>query len=527
MNFSATCPGLLELLHIEARLLGCIDDDCFALGNQFSGIINLISDVNWDDNCPMLVGMDNVTIVDHHACNVHLAGIVGHMHMGMAWTNHASQKLKTVSDIRQIANTAVCDTSKSAEAFVDVRINFTPQGPKARNGVQILNDANGWLRAIGDVAVVTDTFGGRPFWRHGTTPFHRADCPCPCIAHYRRQFRARAKEVFNCKAFGAALRHHNFKGIADGGCVDGAKFGEHRRIYCFCAHDGQIMGEQANWGKPWIGRILRQGHILHAGQKGAAKKMADIDFGRTAADYAAHRQGFPAELYDRLERDFALGSGLRALDLGTGTGAVARNLAARGLEVDAIDPSDALRSEAQRLDLEANVEVRYRAGTAEDTGFEDGLFDFVFAGQCWHWFDRPAAAAEAHRVLKPGGRIVICHFDWIPLPGNVVDATERLILAHNPDWAGARGIGLYPRWFRDLSSVGFDALESFSFDNNAIYSHEAWRGRVRASAGIAASLEIEDVAKFDQALADMLRREFPDDPLLVHHRTFALVGVRM
>ena len=66
-------------------------------------------------------------------------------------------------------------------------------------------------------------------------------------------------------------------------------------------------------------------------------------------------------------------------------------------------------------------------------------------------------------------------------------------------------------------------IETFSFDTDVYYSHEAWRGRVRARAGVAASLSPEAVAAFDEALGQLLRQRFPSDPLAVHHRVFALV----
>ena len=54
------------------------------------------------------------------------------------------------------------------------------------------------------------------------------------------------------------------------------------------------------------------------------------DFGKTAADYGKHRAGFPAELFDRLAALGIVQAGMRTLDLGTGTGTVARSLAQRG-----------------------------------------------------------------------------------------------------------------------------------------------------------------------------------------------------
>jgi hypothetical protein len=106
----------------------------------------------------------------------------------------------------------------------------------------------------------------------------------------------------------------------------------------------------------------------------------------------------------------------------------------------------------------------------------------------------------------------------------VVEATEALIVAHNPKWKLGGGNGIYGQWFADLSNAGFRGLESFSFDVAQPYSHEAWRGRIRASAGVAASLDKEAVARFDAEHAAMLEERFPEPHLRVPHRVFALLG---
>ena len=248
-----------------------------------------------------------------------------------------------------------------------------------------------------------------------------------------------------------------------------------------------------------------------------------VDFGRTAQDYARHRQGFPERLFERLSTmDVGL-PGQRLLDLGTGTGTLGRGFARRGCIITGLDPAASLMEEARRLDKEAGVSVDYVVGRAEETGLPDGSFDVVSAGQCWHWFDRPRAAREAYRLLRTGGRLVIAHYDWLPLPGTVVEATEQLILRHNPAWRGGGGTGVYPHWPTDVAVAGFHDVEIFTFDEPAIYSREAWRGRIRASAGIAASLPPEQVEAFDRELADLLAERFPEDPLTTPHRVFALV----
>ncbi|MGB8908179.1 MAG: methyltransferase domain-containing protein [Candidatus Cybelea sp.] len=249
-----------------------------------------------------------------------------------------------------------------------------------------------------------------------------------------------------------------------------------------------------------------------------------VDFGKTAGDYARHRAGFPDAFFDRLFAMNAVRPNDRALDLGTGTGTLARGFALRGCDVVGLDRSAALLDCARELDSRAGNAVRYVEGLAEELPFGDASFEMVCAGQCWHWFDRAAAAAQAHRVLVPGGRLILAHFDWIAQAGNVVEATERLIERHNPEWKMGGGNGIHAYELADADRAGFSDIESFSFDVAVAYTHEAWRGRIRASAGVAASLPPNAVGAFDSDLGALLRSDFPSAVLAVPHRVWAVIA---
>jgi SAM-dependent methyltransferase len=249
------------------------------------------------------------------------------------------------------------------------------------------------------------------------------------------------------------------------------------------------------------------------------------DFGLAAADYATHRAGFPDSFFARL-RDRGIGvPGQRLADLGTGTGTLARGFAAAGCSAIGIDPSEPMISEARRLAETSGLTAEFRIGTAESTGLESDAFDVVTAGQCWHWFDRCAAADEASRLLKPEGTLVIAHFDWLPLPGNVVEATEKLIEAHNPDWRLGGGVGMYPQWLAGLSEAGYHAIETWSYDVDVPYTPESWRGRIRASAGVGASLAPDRVEAFDADHARLLATRFPGAEIPTRHRVFTVVAL--
>jgi ubiquinone/menaquinone biosynthesis C-methylase UbiE len=220
------------------------------------------------------------------------------------------------------------------------------------------------------------------------------------------------------------------------------------------------------------------------------------DFGATTEDYARHRAGFPDSLFERLASLGVGRSGQSVVDLGTGTGSLARGFARRGCRVVGIDPAQAMIAAARGLDAAAGLSVEYRVALAEETGLSDATFDIAAAGQCWHWFDRPRAAAEVARVVKPNGILVIAHFDWIPLAGNMVRATEELIERHNQDWKYGRGLGIHPLWLRDLGEARYRDMETFSYDVDVSYTPEAWRGRIRASAGVGGSMTPAEVERF-------------------------------
>ena len=254
-----------------------------------------------------------------------------------------------------------------------------------------------------------------------------------------------------------------------------------------------------------------------------------VDFGRAALDYARYRAGFPDRFYDALEaRGIRPTPGAdRALDIATGTGTIARSLARRGWRVDGIDLSGDMLAAARMLDAESGVSVAYQIAPAETLPFADGSFALAAAGTCWHWFDRARAAVEARRVLISGGHLVVAALEWSERPGNVAEATCRLIAAHNPEWAmntDANGFVFSFDWGDELARSGFAIVEKQAFEFEIPYSHEAWRGRIRASAGVGASLSADGVARFDADLAALLARDFPADPLPFPHEVMMIVA---
>lgn len=97
-------------------------------------------------------------------------------------------------------------------------------------------------------------------------------------------------------------------------------------------------------------------------------------------------------------------AGELALDVGTGTGNYACELASRGLRVVGSDPSEAMLAIASAK----SDQVVWEQSAAESLPHEDGRFDLVLSVTALEFMSDPERAlAEMWRVTAPGGRLVV------------------------------------------------------------------------------------------------------------------------
>lgn len=167
---------------------------------------------------------------------------------------------------------------------------------------------------------------------------------------------------------------------------------------------------------PSAARPAASAALPDAGHEGKEADLVQAMFDRVAPRYdllnALLSFGQDAR-WRGIAADAADPAGGRVLDLAAGTGALSRDLIARGArEVVALDLSwNMLAEGARRLDAAGVPDVRWVNGDARVLPFPDGAFDAVTIAFGLRNVPQPARAlAEFARVVRPGGRLVVLEF---------------------------------------------------------------------------------------------------------------------
>jgi ubiquinone/menaquinone biosynthesis C-methylase UbiE len=158
-------------------------------------------------------------------------------------------------------------------------------------------------------------------------------------------------------------------------------------------------------------------HIKKANQKGwdgmSGSYQAET---RISVDDVHYGPISPGEKELRLLGDVG---GRRVLELACGAAQNAIALSKWGARVTAIDISPKQLQHARRLVTREGVGVALLRGDMESLGFVDGAFDIVLSSFGWEFApDLAACLAECGRVLRDGGRLVVCTvhplaaFEW-------------------------------------------------------------------------------------------------------------------
>jgi SAM-dependent methyltransferase len=208
-------------------------------------------------------------------------------------------------------------------------------------------------------------------------------------------------------------------------------------------------------------------------------------FGTDAERYDRARPSYPRALVERI---VAESPGTDVLDVGCGTGIVARLFQAAGCRVLGLDP------DARMADLARERGLGVELATLEAWEPAGRQFDIVVAGQAWHWVDPVAGAARAAQALRPGGRLAV-FWNASEFPADISEAFSAAYRLATPDLPMSQasqgrmpGPELYARMCAKaadgMQQAGtFGDAEQWRFDWDRPYTRDEWLDQVPTFGG--------------------------------------------
>ena len=217
---------------------------------------------------------------------------------------------------------------------------------------------------------------------------------------------------------------------------------------------------------------LKDGRVVELIREAAAEVPEATDDARALALVLAKRRdkvrGYFDQLAGKFGRQYVPGRSWKGLaetllqlmqplviaDLGAGEGTFSQLLAQRAEKVIAVDNSLNMVEFGVRMAAENGLtNLEYRLGDLESPPVEDVSVDLAFFSQSLHHALHPqAAVAAAHRMLKPGGRIVI-----LDLKKHSFEQAREM---YADTWLGFSEVEV--RFF--LTNAGFTSVQSWIVD---------------------------------------------------------------
>jgi SAM-dependent methyltransferase len=186
--------------------------------------------------------------------------------------------------------------------------------------------------------------------------------------------------------------------------------------------------------------------------------MVDEGWGRKAVDFATLSEPSNCREYVAVHHRLGVDAGDRLLDVACGSGLAIELARLRGASCSGIDASPRLVAVAR----DRNPECDIRVGDMQALPWDAASFDIVtsFRGI---WGTTPAAVAEIHRVLRPGGRVGMTVWGHLKIsPGAWAFAPFRLAAAEKVDnQAMMVSLGRPGAGEQVLESYGFADVQRF------------------------------------------------------------------
>lgn len=210
------------------------------------------------------------------------------------------------------------------------------------------------------------------------------------------------------------------------------------------------------------------------------RELGSTGFGNGAL-YDEVRPDYPREAIEYFVRTFGLDATTTVVDLGAGSGIFTRQIRHVVGHVTAIEPSASMRQTFRATTPEIDV----LDGTDVSIPLLNSAVDVVFVAQAFHWFDRPRALVEIHRVLRPGGGLGLI---WNERDESVPWVRE---LGEAMRWPEYQPYEVGRDFSEDILSGPFQDVERAHFSHVQYLSKEQLRRRVLTTSYVSVMDESE------------------------------------
>lgn len=251
------------------------------------------------------------------------------------------------------------------------------------------------------------------------------------------------------------------------------------------------------------------------------QRQAAESFGSDPERYDRVRPRYPDVLIERI----AWGApGRLVLDVGVGTGIVARQFQAAGCQVLGIDPDARLAEFARHSGVDVEV------STFEAWEAAGRQFDAVVSGESWHWVDPVAGASKAAEVLRPGGRLAVFWITGRPAEGldeAFADVYRRVLPEPLVARLEKRSIeeahsAMCAKAADGMRSTGaFDEPEQWRFEWAQSYTREEWLDALQTSGGAVPESQLAELLEGVGGAIAAVGGSFT-----MNYVTFVVTGVR-
>jgi trans-aconitate methyltransferase len=217
-----------------------------------------------------------------------------------------------------------------------------------------------------------------------------------------------------------------------------------------------------------------------------------------------YRPLYPPVVFDLLAT-LIVDTPRHVLDIGCGTGALARHLATTVEQVDAVDVSSAMIEQGRQLPNGDHPHLHWIIGRIEDVRLAPP-YALMTAGESLHWMEWDTLLPRLPPLLTPHAMLVILEIAHLPVPWS--EALRRLIQRYSTirDYQRVDLVAALEQ--RQLFSVvGRRRTEPVPFVQSLAAYIESFHGRASLSR---ARMPPEDADAFDQALYHLVAAVNPD-----------------